>query len=965
MMKGSINRYSGASALAIALAAGIVPAVAQAQTADRVPPPAGDAAATDGTVGDEIVVTGLRAALESSLAIKRDADQFVDSITAQDIGRLPDVNVAEALQRVSGVQITRTRGEGSAIAVRGLTQVRTELNGRDIFQASGGRGLSWDEVGSELLAGVDVFKNPAANMIEGGLSGTVNLRTRRPFDQDGQLISALVGYTRYDLIDDDGIQASGLYSNRWDTGIGEVGVLANIGYQTTSFREDEVVVEPFYQHGPTAPGVQGPVPGFADRTVLLPHGGGFAVTYGDRERISGTVALQWRPVPEVEIYTQFFQANYTFNEAGVSFFAAGADVGPSAGRDFTVDENGIVRSGYLANPVVDSVNYATLRDTKTTDFSAGARWDVTDNLQLSVDYQRIDSTVNQNTMNLTASALNPRTSVPGLGQDYDLFFDISDKIPVFQSSVPGYFSDINNYGMTAILPYGENNDATSDAVRGDLTWDFDDSFITNLRAGVRHTSQSAINRNTTYGTWTAIGQSCANWSAECVQLADFPQYAELNRFQPDLLRGDAADTVFGPVWQFSDDLVRNPQAAFDAIRQINGQEVGFRPYDAPNAFLGTIDEKTYAAYARLDYGSTLGGLEFDGNVGVRVVRTETAALGRRVLSYRAPGAAPGTPNVTEDEPFNGGREFTKWLPSANLRVFLTDELILRAAASKNFARPSFTQLNPQFNLGVSYLDAASILPSLLDPTQAYNADTNPYVGTGDALGDPNLLPEEATSYDLALEYYFSASGFVYATAFYKDLKNLIVQRPTAPVRQDIDGIGTVQFNVQRFVNQAEGYVRGFEIGGQAFATFLPAPFDGLGLQANYTLADSDAGQSAAGDINSVEQISVPLNNLSKHSFNLVGLYSKGGLDLRLAYNWRDDFLQGTANTGTQNLPIFGKSYGVLDASISYDLTENLALTLDAQNLLDTAFQTYQIFDNRPRDYQINDRRFSARAILRF
>ncbi|WP_082454120.1 TonB-dependent receptor [Sphingomonas sp. Leaf62] len=978
--------HGGASCLSIALlSVGGPTAFAQSQTDS--PPAVGTGGESDSTVdtsaqtqtetdSGDIVVTGLRQSLQSAQSIKRNADQFVDSITAQDIGRLPDVTVAEALQRVSGVQITRNRGEGNGVAVRGLTQVRTELNGRDIFSASGGRGLSWEEVGSDLLAGVDVYKNPSAELVEGGLSGTVNLRTRLPFDQAGQLLSASVASTYYDLAGKSGQQVSGIYSNRWQTGIGEIGFLANVGYQTTSFREDVVVVEPFYQHGPAAPGVQGPVPGFADRTVLLPHGGGFRTAYGDRERLSGTAALQWRPTDGLELYAQYFRADYKFNEAGNSFFSYGSDVPPSPDRPFTVDDNGVVRTGYLDNAGTDSVNFGTIRDTSTTDISGGVRWSVTDRVKLSVDYQHIDSTVEQTTLNLTASALNPRTSVAGLGQDYDLFFDLTGKVPVFQSTTPNYFSNPANYGMTAILPYGEQNDATADAIRADLTWDFGEGLIREVRAGVRYTDKSAINRNTTYDTWTAIGSTCANWSSDagCSLLSEFPQYAQQNLYQQDLLRGKARNSVFGPVWQFRDSLVTDPQAAFDAVRAISGQDISFRPYDAPNAFLGTIGEKTYAAYLRVGFGGDIGTVRFDGNVGLRAVRTETEALGRRVLVYRTPGVAPITnpdgtvttaPNITLDEAFGGGRDYDRYLPSVNLKVNLTDELILRGAFSQNFSRPSFAQLNPQFNLSVSYTDANSLVPTLANPALPYNATTNPYVGTGTALGDPNLRPEEATSYDLALEWYFDPVGFVYATGFYKNLKNLLVDRAAAPVFQDLTGLGTVRFNVRRWVNESEGYVRGFEVGGQKFFDFLPAPFDGLGVQANYTFADSDAGQAAAGDINSTTQISVGLVNLSKHSYNLVALYDKFGLNMRVAYNWRSSFLQGTANTGTQNLPIFGNAYGTLDASVTYDVTPRFAITLDGQNILDTAFKSYQIFDDRPRDYGINDRRFSVRARVKF
>lgn len=976
-MKGKSHELSSVSVLAMMLAGITLPQAALAQdqnAAETVTTEDADAPAEPSDSEGEIVVTGLRQSLESAQAIKRNADQFVDSITAQDIGRLPDINVAEALQRLSGVQITRNRGEGSAIAVRGLNQVRTELNGRDIFSASGGRGLSFEEVGSELLAGVDVYKNPSADLIEGGLAGTVNLRTRLPFDSVDQIVAIAAGSTYYDLIGKSGQQVSALYSNRWDTGIGEIGVLVNVGYQTSSFRDDVVVVEPFYQHGPAAPGVQQPVPGFENRTVLLPHGGGFRVAYGDRERLSTAAAFQWKPTDTLEFRAQFFRADYSFDEAGTSFFAYGSDVPPAQGRPFTVDDDGIVRTGFLSNPNADSVNFGTNRKTDTTDISGGVKWQATDRLRLSFDYQHINSNVEQQTLNLTATALNPRTSLAGTGQPYDLFFDISGDQPVFQSTTAGYYANPANYGLTAILPYAERNDAESDAFRADLEWDFDEGFIKDVRVGTRYTDRSAINRNTTYGTWTAIGSTCANWSSDagCTLLSEFPQYADSNRFQRDLLRGDARDTVFGPIQQFSDALVRDSAAAFDAIRAISGQNISFRPFDDPNAFQGTIDEKTYSAFMRVGFGSELAGLRFDGNVGLRAVRTETRGLGRRILTYRdgAPvtnpdGSVTAAPTVTLDSDFSGGSDYDKFLPSANLRIFLTDELIFRAAASKNVSRPNFDQLNPQFNLSASYTNSASAAPNLLNPGAPYNPDTNPYVGTGTALGDPNLRPETVTSFDAAFEWYFDNVGYVYVTGFYKNIDDLIVRRPAAPIEQDIEDIGRIRFNVERWINESSGYVRGFEVGGQKFFDFLPAPFDGLGMQANYTYADSDAGQQAAGDINSVTQIRVPLQNLSKHSFNLLALYDKHGLNMRVAYNWRGEYLQGTNNTGTQNLPIFGAAVGFLDASVTYDVTKNFAITLDGQNLLDTVSRTYQIFDNRPRDYQINDRRFSIRTRIRF
>ena len=166
-------------------------------------------------------------------------------------------------------------------------------------------------------------------------------------------------------------------------------------------------------------------------------------------------------------------------------------------------------------------------------------------------------------------------------------------------------------------------------------------------------------------------------------------------------------------------------------------------------------------------------------------------------------------------------------------------------------------------------------------------------------------------------------------------------------------------------NVTKGYVRGFEIGGQKFFDFLPGPLSGLGIAANYTFVDSNAGTVAVGAIGSTVNQSVPLVNLSRSSYNLIGLYEKYGLTARVAWNWRSKYLDSVSETGAENLPIYFKGYGSLDASISYNLTRNLSLTLDGQNLTDAVNYSYQGQQQYLRNYQINDRRFSVRARLLF
>src|SRR5256885_6042731 len=244
---------AGASIFALALTAA-EPAFAQqtAQAAtDAQPAPSGSpTAAPEATTNNNaIIVTGIRASLRSARDRKKNAEQMIDSISAQDIGALPDRSVSEALQRVPGVTLQRTNeardparlsAEGGAIFIRGLSWVRSEFNGRDTFSANNGRVLGFEDVPADLLAGVDVYKNPTADLIEGGIGGLVNLRTRKPFDQSGQLIGISADVNYADLRKKSFKSGYALYSNRWHTGIGDLGILLSGSINNIGNRTDEM-----------------------------------------------------------------------------------------------------------------------------------------------------------------------------------------------------------------------------------------------------------------------------------------------------------------------------------------------------------------------------------------------------------------------------------------------------------------------------------------------------------------------------------------------------------------------------------------------------------------------------------------------------------------------------------------------------------------------------------------------------
>ncbi|EZP49992.1 TonB-dependent receptor precursor [Sphingomonas sp. RIT328] len=975
-MRGNdrVSMVSSALAIAVALTAATAEAQATQDAAPAAPAtqPADAAAPQDATAGD-IVVSGLRQSLASAQAVKRNAEQIVDSITAQDIGRFPDANVAESLQRISGIQIQRNLGEGSVVAIRGLSDVRTELNGHDIFTANGGVGLAFDEIGPDLLSRLDVYKNPSAEMIEGSLGGTIDLRTRKPFDTSGQVLSATVSGTRYDLAKKNGWGVSGLYSNRWETGIGEIGLLVNASAQRSYFRQDLDQVEPYYWHGPNNPAPDGSstrpglVPGFETQDVQVQKGGGFNVAQGDRRRASESVVLQWRPARNVEAYAQVLNTNYKFRDTGVAYFSSDENAVPTG--TFTVD-NGVATSGSLRGPGGLSVTYGSNRKTRTTDFTTGVKWDVSDRLHLVLDYQHIDAKVDQDSLNLYLTPFTANNGVAGVFTgDYNYTFDNRGSFPTQYATDPvtgqrsDFFANPANYGFTAVQPDRVRNTAIGNSPRADLTWDFDDgSFLKSISAGVRYSGKRAVNRDTNVNNWTTIGGTCANYStaANCYTAAGHPEYVENNPGQATLLRGAGANSVFGPILQWNLYDALHPESAFAHIGQISGQTIAFGDLDNPaQSTTSRVSEDDYSGYLRAAFKTDIGTMGFDGNVGLRYVRTSQSGQGFQVLSYRTTGGT--TPTSTSIvEPFNGSRDYDAWLPSVNLRLKVTPALQARFAFSKNIFRPTFTQLNPSFSLSPNYTGTGAT-PTTVNGG-AYDAVSNPYAGNGSVSGNPNLKPERVTSYDGALEWYFSQTGYVFFTGFQKNLRDLIDVRPFART-ETIPNVGVVQFNVGAVTNVPRGRVRGFEIGGQKFFDFLPGALSGLGVQANYTFADSNAGTVAVGSIGSTTQTSVPLINLSRNSYNIIGLYSKYGIDARLAYNWRSKYLDSVSETGAQTLPIYFKSYGTLDASISYDLNKAISVTLDGQNLTDSVNYSYQGQTQYLRNYQINDRRVSLR--LRF
>jgi len=899
-----------------------VGAQAQTATANATPSPGAGPAQPD---AEAIVVTGVRASLRSAQNIKRNSPQIVDSIVAEDIGKLPDRNIAESLQRISGIQIQRQYGEGSSVQIRGLTQVRTELNGRDIFTASAaGEGtsppgtFSLEDMPSELLAGIDVYKNPSSDLIEDQLSGTINLRTRKPFDFKGFKVAASVGATYYDLVKAGRPSGSLLVSDRWDTGIGEIGVLVSASYQKTAFRQDTISTEPFntLDTSVNANGTPNTPADYAAATTLgrlgqtttLAHGAGIGEVYGDRRRFGLDIALQWKPSPTLELTGEVFRNDYNFRFDDYSYFGepSGSQMSPAPGAAFKFAPNGDVVSGTYNNIAVDANTSLETRHSRTTDYSLNAKWRPSSRLTITADGQYV---------NATTQDVRSIIGLNGSG-DGTLVQNIAGSTPAFSISTPEGVTNLASYNAGFYLDDLNHAQAKDKAIRLDVEYKFD-GILQSIKAGFRYADRSNVFSDTGY---RYVGLATAPTDVQTVSFGDF-------------FRGDASIPAQGLF--FSRDTTLSYA---DTLKTLG--------IAGPATYLpsgtSTQSQKTYAGYVTAAFKVDRMPVPIDGNIGLRFARTQQAVTGyyQQTDLVTAADGSQGT-GATTSNLVDFANSYDSWLPSLNLRAHLTDNLQLRFAASKNISRPSLSQLNPALTI-----------------TEPGKAQINQEHDTSG--GNPYLKPMKSTNLDLSAEWYFSHTGSLTAAGFYKDIKNYIQTGISQRNVTFTDGV-TATYNVTSYSNAADAKVKGFELSYQQFFDFLPGALKGLGLQTNFTFVDSKAPSPATeGPVHDVS-----LEGLSKYNYNIVGMYEYRKISARLAYNWRSQFLVTTSGNGTGNLPVFEKSFGQMDASVSYNVTPHFSVTLNGVNLLNTMTSTYYGIETRPRDAIVNDRQISGVAKITF
>jgi TonB-dependent receptor len=915
-----------------------------------------------------VTVTGIRASVEKAQDIKRDADTFVDSLSATDIGALPDRSVTESLSRIPGVTIDHflSQGdpehfsaEGTGVQVRGLTQVRSELNGRDSFSANGGRALSFQDVPSELMSGVDVFKNQKADMIEGGLGGTVNLRTFMPFDFQGQKIAASVSENYGDFVKKYKPSASALYSNRWNTSIGEMGILVDVADSRLATRTDGLFVRPFFKNA---------------SGIWVPRGADWRTLLYDRKRDGYYLAYQWRPSSTLDFYATAFQSKYheVWDEDAIFVSNDPTQVVVDASQPSQIN-GGVFQSGRLTQPggvPMGTDIRASDSHSKTTDFSTGMKWLIGSSTEATSELQFVKATTNS-----LDSTVALGTNVPYI--DVGLNGSNPPRIGVDSA----FTTNPSNYYWGFTMDHQDQNYARELAWRADVQHSFISGFVHAIKGGVRITNRYANNIDTGYN-WLPVFQTWMQpWAVPGGTLPGLNLNGTVNSSLVHLdtfnnfYRGGAGipGAFYAPVLSTALGYPGSYAAIHDAAipYYVSGSSYA-TPYaptllDAPHTNIQ--HEKTYAAYAMLEFG--VDDANLSGNIGVRGVRTQNAAQGFLVYPNLALAPYLGT---GQSAPITARNEYTDILPSLNLKWEFAPNLVTRFAFSKAIARPDFSQMQAYQIL------TAAVLSGYTPPAGTTTLPVDKLTLTGTSTSNPYLTPMKANQFDLSLEWYFDPDrgGMAWVNLFHKGISDYFRNESEFVTYPGVDG-NSYPYLITRPVNIGKATIDGAEVGWNQFFDFLPVK--GFGMSANYTYIRSrthipNDSTAVPLDTDGSKYGDLPADGLSRDSLNVAGFYEHGPWQIRLAYNWRSQYLlsvgpngyNGTDNNIPWKLPVFADAYGQLDGSIFYSFNEHVKLGLEMNNLNNAEQRTimYQNASGKHiTSWYVNDTRYALTVRVSF
>ncbi|MCJ2187185.1 TonB-dependent receptor [Novosphingobium beihaiensis] len=912
--------FCTASVLALTLAG-----AAHAQDADN--------SGNSDTDVQEIIVTGVRASIVGALNVRKNSTQIVDSIVAEDVGKLPDNNVVEALQRVTGVQVTdRGGGEAGTVTIRGLSDPLTTLNGRNIFTAAG-HSFALQDISANLVKQVDIYKTRAADQIETGLAGQIDVKTRRPFDFDGFTVSGLARGIYNEQADTYNPNFALLVSDRWETGIGDIGLLANVSWTKSKYRNMSTTagaLVPFATENPPAgsglgrlerifpgpnnenwqPGLDAGLPtaegstlniNGVDTPYYLSRDAVFSSDlYGQRERPSANIALQWAPnsssVYSAEVFYSGFRG-HTFNSLQFSFVDWWGNPGPVELYDGT----NIVKSRTVDDVYgFNSGDYSTNR-TDSYVYALNGQWDLGDRGKIMGDVAYQTST------NKT-SFIAMRTE--RVADQITADFNAGSGIPSYHFADDSLLTDPSVWNVAQLYDNANKNKGSAVTLTLDGYYTWDEGFIRRIKAGLRYDDRKASSFTRTQDAGVLgvpldtlpDGATFTN-SGFLKGVADVPRSWVLANGS---WLHDNADTV---------------RALYNADPRYNLQLSDALALDKTFG----IDETTMSAYIMADGEVSIFGRPLQLEGGVRYVSVTTDS---NFFDRYNNGALT-----------RSGSQSEKFLPSFTARYEITPNLRLRFNYGETLRRPSFGDINPNYSLTGDL--------------------THVGYGSGSA-GTADLKPTHSKNYDLAIEWYFERNSAIYVTGFRREIEGLVVPltvMETIPNNGISEGTPdyTERFAITRPVNASNGVLKGVEIGLTYYPNYLPGVLNGLGFQGSATILDSKQNipmTDSAGNITG--EMTSPFFSVSKFSYNATLAYDRGPFNARVSYVWRKGFLHNNeARLFANPIGVWFRPEDSLDVQLTWNVTDRIGLTFDGTNLTETKQQNYYKFGDAGNSQQFN------------
>ena len=876
-------------------------------------------------VMEEIVVTGIRGSMQQSLERKRNADHFVDAITAEDIGAFPDQNLAESLQRISGVAIDRKSGEGAFVSVRGLGPqfVQTTVHGRvsasniapGDFDGMGSNNTKSRAVGfhafqSGLVQAVEVHKSPRADHVEGGLGGFVDIQPRRPLELGKRHAAFSVDATRNELADD---TAPGVFAMFSDVLSDNLGFMMSAQWDNRVFRTDNMQG---WSHVFRTVNVDGVEIGSGYYPQQI--NGELHIT--DRDRLNVSSSLQWQPSDQLDVtFDVLFTDNKTQEEDYWRDYRVRQGNTRITEAEFIEDNGTTIFTKISTTAGLFLSNQEEEVEAENLNLGVNLKFQATDNLAINVDVSVSDTEAPI----FLSGALMRNTRTQMTWQKYG-----SGRLPSITSTDP--ITDPDWYHVVWSSKAGHLIDDRLSQWRVDVTYEFDGDWLETIQVGARTYRQDRRDRSRYLGTATQRGDPIADHGGGVTHPAE-----------GDFLSGLGLSVPANTPTPNREFLTRaletiTPEGTFGWQGHTAESIANFPDFSLPfNEDLNHNDDGN-AIYAMVTFAGELGNTPYTGNFGVRYVDNSTGSKGEISEPIDIDYSDPTAPDIITSPPTftEVTHDYTETLPSLNLRFDPTDDIVVRVAAAKVLTRPRFLDLSPR------------------QTVQARNRTTRGGNGT--------LDPTTAVQFDLAVEWYFDDYSIASVGLFTKDIEAFVQQEQTPTPWPGIIDPETNQPLVLiafRPLNTGKSDLVGIELAFQrTFADLLPAPWDGLGIITNYTYIDSGSDF-----LNELTGAAYGIPGLSENTINFTLFYEKGPWIGRVSYNYRDDFNDSIADG--QGHPKFVDSYDQWDASFGYAVNDNISIMLEGINLTDENVYYYNLLGTSTMEHIVQathaGRRFQA------